>query len=75
MLQFLLVFLGWCAAWPYAVLHTAALPWGLGAAAVAAVLLYLALRQQQAALLWQRGLLLLIVILSAAACAPGFWAI
>ena len=66
-LQFLLVFLGWCAAWPYAVLHTAALPWGLGAAAVAAVLLYLALRQQQAALLWQRGLLLLMVILSAAA--------
>jgi competence protein ComEC len=49
------------------VLHTAALPWGLGAAAVAAVLLYLALRQQQAARIWQRVLLLLMLILCAAA--------
>ncbi|MFI0545859.1 MAG: DNA internalization-related competence protein ComEC/Rec2 [Brachymonas sp.] len=66
-LQFLLAFLDGCAAWPYAVLHTAALPWGLGAAAVVAALLYLALRQQQAARIWQRGLLLLLLILCAAA--------
>lgn len=66
-LQFLLAFLDWCAAWPYAVLHTAALPWGLGAAAVAAVLVYLALRQQQAARIWQGSAMFLVVILCAAA--------
>jgi competence protein ComEC len=63
----LLALLQWCAAWPYAVLHTAALPWGLGAAAVAAVLLYLALRQQQIARFWQRCSLAVLLILCAAA--------
>lgn len=66
-LQYLLAFLDWCAAWPYAVLHTAALPWALGAAAVAAVLLYLALRQQQAAVFWRSCSLVLVGILCAAA--------
>ncbi len=66
-LQYLLAFLDWCAAWPYAVLHTAALPWGLGAAAVLAVLLYLALRQQRVAVFWRRGSLALVLILCAAA--------
>ena len=66
-LQVLLAFLDWCAAWPHAVLHTAALPWGLGAAAVAAVLLYLALRQQQAAVFWRRGSGVLVLVLCAAA--------
>ena len=69
LLQGLLLFLDWCAARPQAVLHSAALPWGLGAAAVAAVLAHLALRQQQAAPLWRHGSLGVVLALCAAALA------
>ncbi len=62
-LQPLLVFLEWCASWPQAVLHSAALPWWLGAPALAAVFLALVLRQQGAAALWRWGCLALALLL------------